>query len=480
MSKRNSEDILIGREREIAQLKGAFASPRSEFVTVYGRRRIGKTFLVNETFKDKFIFKYTGVYNIPNRQQLAEFHTQLVSYGLESESPMPKNWFDAFHLLEKLVDNSDSKRKVIFIDEMPWMDARNSRFIPALEHFWNGWASSRKDLMLIICGSASSWIIKKLFKNRGGLHNRVTVKIPLRQFSLHECEMLVRHLRVPASRKMIMEGYMVLGGIPYYWTKLDPQKSIPQNINDLFFGEDAVFRNEFGYIYSSMFNTPEKYIKIIEALSGKKSGLTREEIIKKTKMESNGQLSSILDDLGECGFVRKYCHPNRNVKDAIYQLIDCYSLFYYQFQRNAMNADENYWLKTIGTPRYNAWCGLSFEKICLLHSRQIKAALGISGIMSNIFSWFIRSDENHPGVQIDLLIDRSDNVVDICEMKYASGKYLLDARTLDNIKTKAAVLSQYLPKRKYVEPVLITSFGVAKNKYSEEILRQITSDQLFL
>ena len=331
--------MLIGRKEEIAKLRRAYDSDQSEFIAVYGRRRIGKTYLIRNFFEDKFTFQYSGIFKAGNKQQLKVFYQSLIEQGLEPTEEAPKDWFDAFFMLQHLIMKSDASRKVIFLDELPWMDARNSRFIPAFEHFWNGWASTRKDIILVICGSATSWIINKIFRNKGGLYNRVTYKLKLQQFSLRECEELAVSLKLPFNRNMILEGYMALGGIPYYWTKLNPNHSIGRNINDLFLKADRELHDEFNYIYASMFNSPEKYIKVVESLSGKKSGLTRDEIISKGKLESNGQLSRILEDLIECGFVRKYCHTDKRLKNAIYQLVDCYTLFYYQFIRGAHGVD---------------------------------------------------------------------------------------------------------------------------------------------
>ena len=472
--------MIIGRTEEIRQLKRAYTSEYSEFVAVYGRRRIGKTFLIRECFRDCFTFQYTGVWGISNQDQLNEFYNGLVRQGLSEETNAPKNWFEAFHLLEDLIAVSEQTRKIIFLDELPWMDAPNSNFISAFEHFWNGWASARKDIMLIICGSATSWIINKIFRNKGGLYNRVTYRLKLSQFSLAECEEYVKAHGLPMNRNMILEGYMVMGGVPYYWSKLDASKSLGQNINNLFLKEDGMLRDEFNFIYASIFNRPEKYLKVVEALAGKKSGLTREEIIKKSKLDNNGQLSSILEDLIECGFIRKYCHTGKRLRDAIYQLVDCYTLFYYHFVKTAYGVDEEYWVRLMRTPVYTTWCGLSFERVCLLHTRQIKAALGISGIMANIFSWHTKVTEYHPGVQIDLLIDRADNVIDVCEMKYSPDGYTMTAASLKNLKTKLNVLRQYTPARKYISAVMVTSNGVVKNQYSSEILDFVTADQMFV
>ena len=266
-----------------------------------------------------------------------------------------------------------------------------------------------------------------------------------------------------------MEGYMVMGGVPYYWTKLDSTKSIQSNINDLFISDYGELRDEYEYVYSSMFNKPDKYLKVIEALAGKKGGLTREEIVTKGDLENNGQLSNILDDLIRCGFVRKYCHTGKHQKDALYQLVDCYSLFYHQFVKKAYNADEQYWVRLMNTPTYTTWSGLAFERICLLHTRQIKMALGISGIMANVYSWHVKKTEYHPGVQIDLLIDRSDNIINVCEMKYAPDGLRISTSLLANIKTKLNVLREYMPARKFIAAVLVTSNGVIRNMNSDEI-----------
>lgn len=355
--------MIIGRKEEIAKLQRAYNSDHSEFVAVYGRRRIGKTYLIREVFEGKFTFQYSGVFRISNQEQLDVFFKSLIEQGLNPAEQPPKNWFDAFILLEHLINESNEQRKVIFLDELPWMDVLNSRFIQAFEHFWNGWASARKDILLIICGSASSWIINKIFRNKGGLYNRVTYRLPLRQFSLHECEELVDYLKLPFNRNMIIEGYMVMGGVPYYWTKLEPTMSMGMNINNLFIREDGELHNEFNYIYASMFNKPDKYITVVEALSGKKSGLTRDEIIARGKLDSNGQLSRVLEDLIECGFIRKYCNPDKLLKDALFQLVDCYTLFYYQFVKMAHGVDEEYWVRAMKTPVYNIWCGIAFERV---------------------------------------------------------------------------------------------------------------------
>ena len=470
--------MIIGRKKELEQLRTAFDSDEAQLVAVYGRRRIGKTFLVRNAFDNSFTFTYSGTLNISNRDQLALFHDALVRHGANNGAT-PTSWFEAFGQLRDLIEKSTDKRKVIFIDEMPWMDAPRSKFVPALESFWNGWASGRNDILMIICGSASSWIINKIFKNRGGLHNRVSCRIHLHQFTLFEIEEFASHHKLGFSRNQILEGYMAMGGVPFYWSKLSPSKSIAQNINDIFLNEDGELRHEFNELYASIYDNPERYISVIEALSTKKKELTREEIAKAGKLGNNGHLTSILRDLTVCGFIRKYCHTDKKLRDAIYQLVDCYTLFHYQFVMQSYGADDDYWVKIQQTPTYNTWCGLAFERVCLLHARQIKAALGISGIIANIFSWHIARTEDHPGVQIDLVIDRSDNVTNICEMKYAPNGYTMTAQEANRISERLRVFSLYAPKRKSVQLVMITSNGIPGQGRRLQIARELTADDLF-
>jgi hypothetical protein len=471
--------MLIGRKEELQKIRQAYNSEYSEFIAVYGRRRVGKTFLIREAFDYKFTFTYTGRYNSTAKQQLASFYASLKKQGCNAESE-PKNWVEAFDLLEKLLEASSDKRKVVFLDELPWMDSPRSGFVSALEYFWNAWATARKDILLIISGSASSWIIKEIFRNKGGLHNRVTYRMALKPFSLNEVEQYVEANNLGFSRNQIIEGYMVMGGIPYYWSKLSADKSMAQNINDLFFKEEGEFHYEFNELYQSIFNRPEKYISVIEALATKKKGLTRDEIIRVAKLDSSGKLTNIIDNLTQCGFIRKYCAPGKRVRDVVYQLIDCYTIFYYQFIKNASGADEEYWTKLQNTAAYHSWCGVAFERVCMLHSRQIKAALGISGIMANVYSWQTDKTEYHPGVQIDMLIDRADNVVDLCEMKYAPDGYTMTAAEAEKINTRSRVLSQYLPAKKSIRVVLITSNGLNGNIGSAYIQKQLTATDLFL
>lgn len=468
--------MLIGRKYEQSRILEAYNSEYSEFVAVYGRRRVGKTFLIRETFGYKFTFQHSGLANSSRNKQLKAWRDSLVESGLTVKRT-PTNWIDAFNLLKELIDKSVEKKKVVFIDELPWMDTHASGLIPALEHFWNSWASARKDVCLIICGSATSWIINKIVKNKGGLHNRVDYKIPLKPFSLYECEQYMRSRKVNLSRKQLLEGYMIMGGVPFYWKAMQKGLSLAQNIDRNFFNPDGELYDEFDALYASLFHRPEGYIKVVKLLSEKRMGLDRNELLRLGKFVDNGSFTQLLRDLEHCGFIRSYNITGNNKKGCIYQLIDPFTIFYYDFMCENARKDPAFWSHSINRPIYYTWCGLSFERVCLLHTEQIKHALGISGVVSGVYSW--RSHDRLPGAQIDLVIDRDDDVINLCEMKYTANPLEMQAGDLDDILRKEDVFRKETGTSKTIHNVLVSANGVKRNEFSDDLQKIITSDDLF-
>lgn len=472
--------MLIGREKEIQELRQAYESDESKFVAIFGRRRIGKTYLVREVFHDNFAFTYSGMAKASTKEQLQRFYLTLKSCGFKGGS-YPNNWIEAFYLLERYLEGLAEGKKVVFLDELPWMDGPKSSFMPAFENFWNAWASARKDVLLIVCGSATAWMVKKILKNRGGLHNRLNNQIHLQPFNLHECELYAKSIHLPLERHGILEAYMVFGGIPFYWSLLNKSLSLPQNIDALFFGRVPKLGNEFKELYSSLFKQPEPYLDIITALAKKKIGMTREEIIANSNLSTNGQLSQYLEDLENCGFIRRYQAIGSKTKNALFQLIDNFTLFYFKFMEGRKNTDANFWSKIQMTPKFHAWCGLAFERVCLIHSMQLKKTLGINGVITNEYSWRTAATREHPGAQIDLLIDRSDKVINLCEIKYSDNPYVVDKKYMENLRNKVALFQQLTKTRKGIALTMITGSGLVKNSYSmNNIHSQVTADDLFL
>ncbi|MBP5638698.1 MAG: ATP-binding protein [Victivallales bacterium] len=469
---------MIGRIHEREELERLYSSTESEFVAVYGRRRVGKTYLIRETFEGRFAFSHTGLAGKSKHYQLKHFQNSLNEYDGEVKS-CPSNWLDAFESLKKVILTCPLERKVVFIDEIPWMDTAKSEFLTALEGFWNGWASRRKDILFIVCGSAASWILKHLFRNRGGLHNRITSRIHLMPFSLSECESYVLERGLAMTRKDIAECYMALGGIPYYWHYLVKGMSLAQNFDRLFFSENAPMKYEYAELYSSLFRNATLYEKVVETLARKGCGMSRNELINALGLHATGKMSEILETLECSGFIRKYRMPACKSRDSIYQLMDNFTLFHFRFLVQG-SEDEKYWENTAMSPKQAAWRGIAFEHLCLQHQQQIREALGISGIHTEAYAWQNRGDESgQKGAQIDLLLERADNVISVCEMKYTDVPFALDRKTLDGLLTKMSLFREVTHTRKALHLTMITSNGLVHNAYRNSVQAEITLDDLF-
>lgn len=469
---------IIGRIAEQAALREFVESDKPEFVAVYGRRRVGKTFLIRESLNDKFAFYLTGLANSGLEMQLRNFNAAIRQYARISY-PQVNTWFDAFGQLTHLLEHSPQKgKKIVFLDELPWMDTHRSGFITALEHFWNGWASSRSDILLIVCGSATSWMINKLIKNHGGLHNRVTRRMFIEPFTLGECEEFYKANDIVMSRYQMVESYMILGGIPYYLSLINKGLSLAQNIDALCFSKNGALREEFSSLYASLFKHSENHKKVVEFLARKTKGMTREEIIAATKLSDGGGLSKTLEELEQCGFILRYNAFDKKSKNQLYQLADFYTLFYLNFIRNSKYDDEYSWTNFIDNARHRAWSGYAFEMVCLTHVKQIKNKLGISGVLTHTASW--RSQKSDPGAQVDLLIDRNDNVINLCEMKYANTEFVIDKKQDENLRNKKESFIQETKTRKTIHLTIVTTYGIKRNEYSGLIQSEVKMDNLFI
>lgn len=471
--------MLVGRKKEIELLNFILQAEDSHFAAVYGRRRVGKTFLVREAFGGRFTFQHAGLSEGGMKEQLFAFSSSLKEAGM-SDVRRPDNWLEAFEELKDLIRQSKEKRKVIFLDELSWMDTAKSDFMAALENFWNGFASARSDIVLIVCASATSWMLSKVVHNKGGLYNRLTQQIHLQNFTLKECEEYVQAAGLALNRNQILQYYMIFGGVPYYWGFLKKGLSLPQNVDAALFAKDAPLKEEFKYLYASVFKNPETYVKIIETLGRKKVGMTREELIETSGISNSGDLTSKLEELESCGFIRKYYAFGRTKKNAVYQLIDCFTLFYYKFLENAPN-DEHFWTNQVNTPAVNAWMGLAFERVCMEHIGQIKRKLGIFGVLTEVNSWYCKADADKGvfGSQIDLLITRKDQVINLCEIKYSGSEFTVTEKVDRSIRNKIHDLT-LLTKTKYaIYPTLITTYGLVNNSYSGNIQSIVTAEDLF-
>lgn len=470
---------IIGRTEEMHTLSYRYGTNQAELVVVYGRRRVGKTFLIRSYFNNQFDFCFVGAHDAPTRVQLKNFTETLRDYGLAVDQE-PKNWWDAFNLLyDYLKSLPKDRRLVVFFDEMPWMDNGRNQFASAFEYFWNAHGSCLNNLMFIVCGSASTWIFSKIFRNRGGLYNRTTARIHLKPFTLGETEQFLQSKGINWCRYSIAECYMVMGGVPFYLNQLSVRQTLGDNIDRLFFAPNALLRDEYSNLIKTAVLNAESSELIIQALATKSIGLTRQEIIKKTGLPNNGNLKKVLQHLEESDFVRIYNYYGQRQRDMMYQLKDFYLLFYFHFLKDRHGPDRHYWAKTMSSPVHRAWAGYAFEQVCKAHLEKVKKALGISGVLTYTSSWFGKSADN-AGAQIDLLIERADHVINVCEIKFSENEYVITKDYDMKLRNKMSAF-RYAERigNKALHLSFITTYGVKRNMYGDIVQSQVVLDDLF-
>jgi AAA+ ATPase superfamily predicted ATPase len=469
---------LIGRKNEISQLQEYYNSGKSEFIAVYGRRRVGKTYLIDEFFDHKYTFSVSGILDGSHTEQMTAFVFALRKIGYQGK--MLKTWLEAFYTLGELLEKKlvENERCTIFIDELPCFDTPRTNFIKAFGNFWNSWAQKHPQVMLIVCGSATTWMVKNIIDSYGGLHNRITHEMHLHPFSLNETEQMLQSMQINWDRLSILQIYMAIGGIPYYLSLLNKGESVTQAIDRLFFSENATLNTEYKRLFSSLFKVPEPYLEIIKILATNKKGISREDIVKSLNKNDNGHLTEYLKNLIKCDFVRYYYVKTKKVKktDGLYQLVDFFTIFHNTFLTRPIT-DEHFWTHNLQTPLINTWLGLAFERVCMAHIPQIKRALGIDRIATEYYSW--RSKESENGAQIDLLLERADRVINLIEIKYSNAPYTLTKEEDMKIRTRQSDFVTETGTKHAIFPTIITTFGLRENKYSGLIQSEITLDDLF-
>jgi uncharacterized protein len=471
---------ILGREDAIHLLNMALEDNKASLVTVLGRRRIGKTYLINSYMKPYMSLHYSGIHNVTTEVQLEEFTKALseqLNNGISLETPI--NWFRAFDLLGELLKKKNRAKKiVIFLDEFPWMQTPKSNFLAAFENFWNVYASTKNNMMIILSGSAASWMLNNVVRNKGGLHNRITHKISLQPFSLYETELFLKSRNVHLNHYQIIQLYMALGGVPLYLEQVKPGLSTTQIIETACFSKTGFLYNEFNDLYQALFADAERHIKVIKALANKPQGLSRNEIIKQCKLQSGGSTSNLLEELSAGGFITAYIPFEKKIKDAIYKLTDEYSLFYIKFIEPNRLGTKDTWLKIAEKQTYKSWCGLAFESVCIKHLAAIEKAIGIQAIHTQASAW--RSSTKNAAAQIDLLIDRNDKTINLCEMKFYDSEFTLDKKYATTLRQKATTFREITGTRKHIIWVLIAPFGIHKNEHSIGLVdNTIQSKQLF-
>ena len=471
---------VIGRKEEKKILLEALQSSEPELIAIYGRRRVGKTFLVRKVFEKQLLFEFSGTSEGKMNDQLQHFTAALQS-AMQSPAPLakPSNWSEALQILISFLEvRSKRKKTVIFFDEFPWICTQKSGFLSAFEHFWNNWASKHAHIKVVICGSAAAWMIQHIINNKGGLHNRITRKLRLMPFSLHETELYLQSRNLQFDRFQLLQLYMVMGGIPQYLKEIGKAESAAQVIDRVCFSKDGFLRDEFNQLFKSLFGDDSRHLAVIKVLAAAGNGLTRNDIVQKSKLSSGGTTTEILDELNQSGFITQwypYSHYNR---DSIYKLSDEYSYFYLKFIAGNRSVSRGSWQRLSESPSWKSWSGIAFERICLKHIEQLNRELKIDGY-NEISAW-----RYHPaagtGTQIDLVIDRKDFVINLCEMKYSAKVFTIDKSYAANLQNKINIFRDQTGTKKQLHLVLVTSFGVARNEYERKLVeKSITMDVLF-
>ncbi len=478
-----SKQAIVGREYERKKLDKAFDSKKAEFIAVYGRRRVGKTYLIRNFFLQKncVFFQNTGIQKMHSSQQIAQFTQEIerAFYGKGITLQMQRNWMDVFRLLTHTMENQGEEKKIVlFFDEFPWMATQKGKLLQALEYYWNRFWVNMPNVKLIICGSAASWIIKNILNNKGGLHNRVTMRLPIEPFSLVETKHFLKNEGIQYDNNQALQLYMCIGGIPYYLSMAEKGLSAIQNVNQMCFQKNGSLYDEFKNLFSSLFTQSKMYEELIELIVTKREGMSREEIEAKISYRG-GRLSARLEDLEQAGFIISFMPWNRTKRGKYYKVIDEYTLFYLTWiapkAQNRIGKELNlkYWDEVSQTPAWKSWAGYAFETLCFKHIESIKKALHIPEGAEAI-SWryvpIKNKDKISMGAQIDLLFDRNDGIVNLCEIKCTSTPFKIDKEYAQVLINKQEIYQKVTKTQKQIFISMITSSGLAKTMYSEELI----------
>ena len=472
-------ETIIGRNDEKKKLLNILNSNQPEFLALYGRRRVGKTYLINEFFKDKGLyFETTGQLDAKMNVQLENFTQSLERVFYQNiEIKRPQTWKEAFQQLKNAIDRQTNKHIIIlFFDEIPWIATKRSGFISALEYFWNTWASRQTKLKLIVCGSASSWILDKLINAKGGLYNRITQTIHLQPFTLCESHLYLKSRGINLNQKQILDIYMVMGGIPHYLSQIQKGQSATQTINFLCFKNDGFLFSEFNRLFKSLFAHSDIHYKIIRTIVNHHNHIYRDKLIEATGQTSGGRFNKRLQELKESGFIDIFIPYGKQKKDVAIKIIDEYTLFYLQWiepmQTISSIVTPNYWYNISNGAAFNAWSGYAFEAICIKHIYQIIKALNIENLISGVGRWhFIPPKKSkEKGAQIDLLIERTDDSIHVCEIKYSTNTFVIDKTYAKNLSNKITVFEEKTKIKKHIFLTMISTFGIQKNIWSEDLV----------
>ena len=462
---------MIGRKDEIKKIELLLESKRSEFLAVTGRRRVGKTYLIDTLLRPHYCFSMTGIQKGNTAAQLVNFGVKLSEYDGTFDPTTPENWQMAFMQLKAYLKTLDrSKKQVIFIDELPWVYTPRSGFIQLLAHFWNDYLSKESHFILVICGSATSWINKKIINDPGGLHNRVTENIHLYPFTLSETHAFLKEKGLRLTPQEATKTYMALGGIPYYLENLRKGESFAVAIERMCFSPTGLLRNEYNNLYQALFKNADLHQAIVAALAGRQYGMAHNEILQKIGMQATGSYQRAMEELILSDFIVENIPFKKKKRGVLYRLIDEYSIFYHRFIKDNRKYTPGMWQQLAESQVYKVWAGYAFETLCHKQIDAIKRALGISAVYTEISSLRVPGTAENNGFQIDLLIDRKDDSINLCEIKFHSGPFTITKSYYDQLIEKRRRFMEFTGTKKQLFLTFITNHGIVRNAYASEIV----------
>jgi hypothetical protein len=475
-------ETIIGRDAEKKILKDMLDSKEAELIAIFGRRRVGKTFLIRNYYQQRLVFECTGIHETGLAEQLLNF-SRALQQAMKSVIPpaTPHNWIQAFIFLSDFLQTKLKEQPaVVLFDEFPWIHTPKSGFLTAFGHWWNTWASRQPQLKVVICGSAASWMIENVLHNRGGLHNRVSRTIQLFPFSLKESEAYLVSRGIGLYHYQILQLYMAMGGIPQYLKQVDKGESTNQVIDKLFFERNGMLKTEFNVLYRSLFNNASHHEAIVRQLAKKAKGMSRTEVIEACGLTTGGTTTRLFEELEQSGFISQHIPFEKTSRDGIYKLSDEYSLFYLKFIDRARATGAGTWHKIVEGQSYNSWSGYAFEAVCQKHLQQIKKALGIAAVYTEASGWRYNAKKGEAGAQIDLLIDRQDHCINICEMKFSGEEFVIDKKYAAELDSKVKIFKEQTRTKKTIFPTMITTYGTKQNiYYTGRIISEVKMGDMF-
>lgn len=479
---------IIDRIEECKKLKRLYQSEESEFFALFGRRRVGKTFLIRQFFKEKgFFFEITGSPDASTEEQILNFHDEFCGFFNTSDHVKPpKNWSEAFKRLRLALKTIQQEQKMIlFIDELPWLATPHSRFYQALDYNWNRHFSTMSNLVLIVAGSSASWMLSEIINAKGGLHNRLTGHLRLEPFKLAETAEYLASRNIKLPKEQISELYMITGGVPKYLSYLeDGGKSVAQHIHSLCFTPHSPLLTEYYRLYRSLFQKPEQHFALVQALANKRHGMLREELLREAKLSDSGRTNEVINELVESGFLMLVPEIGKKIRNSRYYLCDEFSLFYLNWIEPRkgellQGLEPDFWLKCQASQKYRIWAGYAFELICLKAVDKIKQALGIGAVFATSGYWQ-SFDKGKKEAEVDIVIDRADGCINLCEVKFHNSLYEMNQSDAEELRRKKEIFIARTKTRKAVFTTLITKYGAVVNPaYLSIVDNQVTLSQLF-